>query len=133
MCRMEKSTAEKRVVTREAKTWKSHVNATIRRIRSQCGILRLGAPLTLQTDKERSGGVLALARRSQERRIVIMARILPLIGAQIFLAALGCFAQTVSLPEPPSVGAKNHVVSLTLHAVNENGRDGFAFDGKTVA
>jgi suppressor of ftsI len=50
------------------------------------------------------------------------------IGAQIFLTALS-YAQTVSLPEPPQVGAKNHVVSLTLHAVNENGKDAFAFDG----
>jgi suppressor of ftsI len=31
------------------------------------------------------------------------------------------------------VQAKNHVVSLTLHAVNENGRDAFAFDGASVA
>jgi len=31
------------------------------------------------------------------------------------------------------VQAKNHVLSLTLHAVNENGRDAFAFDGETVA
>ncbi len=60
------------------------------------------------------------------------ALILLVIGAQIFLAALGC-AQTVSLPEPPQVRAKNHVVSLTLHAVNENGRDAFAFNGATVA
>jgi suppressor of ftsI len=58
--------------------------------------------------------------------------ILLLIGAQVFLAALG-WAQTVSLPEPPQVRAKNHVISLTLHAVNENGRDAFAFDGGKVA
>src|SRR3981081_3033004 len=55
-----------------------------------------------------------------------------LIGAQIFLAALGC-AQTVSLPEPPQVRAKNHIISLTLHAVNQNGRYAFAFDGRKVA
>ncbi len=48
------------------------------------------------------------------------------------LAALGG-TQTVSLPEPPQVQAQNHVVSLTLHAVNENGRDAFAFDGNAVA
>ena len=60
------------------------------------------------------------------------ARILLVAGAQIFLAALGC-AQTVSPPEPPQVRAKNHVLSLTLHAVNENGRDAFAFDGGKVA
>src|ERR1700756_5096344 len=48
------------------------------------------------------------------------------------LSAIGC-AQTLSLPEPPQVGATNHVVSLTLHAVNENGRDAFAFNGETVA
>jgi FtsP/CotA-like multicopper oxidase with cupredoxin domain len=60
------------------------------------------------------------------------ARILFFAGAQIFLPALGC-AQTVSLPEPSQVRATGHVVSLTLHAVNENGRDAFAFDGTTVA
>jgi suppressor of ftsI len=60
------------------------------------------------------------------------ARILLLIGAQIFLPALGR-AQTVPLPEPPQVRASHHVVSLTLHAVNENGRDAFAFDGASVA
>jgi FtsP/CotA-like multicopper oxidase with cupredoxin domain len=31
------------------------------------------------------------------------------------------------------VRAKNHVESLTLHAVNDNGRDAFAFDGANVA
>ena len=61
-----------------------------------------------------------------------ITRILILIGAQVFIPALGC-AQTASLPEPPQVRGKNHVVSLTLHAVNENGRDTFAFDGGTVA
>jgi len=35
--------------------------------------------------------------------------------------------------DPPQVRAKNHVASLTLSAVNENGRDAFAFDGETVA
>jgi suppressor of ftsI len=43
------------------------------------------------------------------------------------------FGQAVSLPEPPEVHAKDHVVSLTLRAVNENGRDAFAFNGATVA
>ena len=54
------------------------------------------------------------------------------LWVQIFIAVYGA-AQTVSLPEPPQVRAKNHVVSLTLDAVNENGRDAFAFDGVTVA
>jgi len=60
------------------------------------------------------------------------AHILLLIAAQMFLAAWG-WAQKVSLPEPPQVRAKDHVVSLTLHAVNENGRDAFAFNGRTIA
>lgn len=73
---------------------------------------------------------------------VIKARILRLIGVQIIgaqiigvqiILANPCHAQTVSLPELPQVRATNHVVSLTLHAVNENGRDAFAFDGATVA
>ena len=49
-----------------------------------------------------------------------------------FLSALGS-AQTVPLPQPPQVRGKHHIVSLTLHAVNENGRDAFAFNGETVA
>jgi suppressor of ftsI len=57
---------------------------------------------------------------------------LPFFLGVMFLAALG-YAQTAPLPEPPQVHARNHVVSLTLHAVNENGRDAFAFEGETVA
>src|SRR6202049_398598 len=60
------------------------------------------------------------------------ARTLPLVAVQIFLATLS-WAQTVSLPEPPQVRAKNNVVSLTLHAVNVDGRDAFAFEGQPVA
>jgi len=55
-----------------------------------------------------------------------------ILGAQIFLAAMG-WTQAIRLPEPPQVGAQNHVIALTLHAVNENGRDAFAFNGATVA
>ncbi len=60
------------------------------------------------------------------------AHILLLMSAQMFLPALGR-TQTVLLRDPPQVRAKNHAVSLTLHAVNQNGRDAFAFDGATVA
>jgi len=49
-----------------------------------------------------------------------------------FVAAVA-YAQTVSLPEPPQVGAQNQVLSLALHAVNDNGRDAFAFNGTTSA
>jgi suppressor of ftsI len=61
-----------------------------------------------------------------------MTRAVAFVAAQIVLGAV-CFAQTADAPEPPQVQAKNHVVSLTLHAVNENGRDAFAFDNRTVA
>jgi len=57
---------------------------------------------------------------------------LPVFLSVMSLSILGC-AQAVSLPEPPQVQAQNHVVSLTLQAVNESGRDAFAFDGKAVA
>src|SRR5690242_12155532 len=57
---------------------------------------------------------------------------LPFLPGVMFLSALGC-AQIFSLPEPPQVRAKNQVASLTLHAVNENGRDAFALDGGKVA
>ena len=56
----------------------------------------------------------------------------PLLIGVVFISAF-CCAQRVSLPQPPQVLAKNHIVSVTLHAVNENGRDAFAFNGKTVA
>ncbi len=62
----------------------------------------------------------------------MMTTKLPFFVSVICLSALGC-AQMRSLPQPPRVQAKNHVLSLTLHAVNENGRDAFAFDGETVA
>ena len=61
-----------------------------------------------------------------------MTRKLLIASAQVFLAAVG-WAQTIALPEPPQVQAKHGVVSLTLYAVNENGRDAFAFNGETVA
>ena len=54
------------------------------------------------------------------------------LSMPVFLAAYGS-AQTVGVPEPPHVRATNHVVSLTLEAVNEDGRDAFAFEGETVA
>jgi suppressor of ftsI len=57
---------------------------------------------------------------------------LPLLIGVVCLSAFSC-AQGVSLPQPPQVHAKNHVVSVTLHAVNKNGKDAFAFNGKTVA
>jgi FtsP/CotA-like multicopper oxidase with cupredoxin domain len=56
----------------------------------------------------------------------------PLLIGVVFISTF-CCAQGVSLPQPPQVRAKNHLVSVTLHAVNENGRDAFAFNGKTVA
>lgn len=57
---------------------------------------------------------------------------LPLFIGIVCLSAFSC-AQNILLPQPPQVHAKNHVVSVTLHAVNENGKDSFAFNGKTVA
>ena len=60
------------------------------------------------------------------------AHMLVFIAGQIFPLALG-YAQSVPLPEPPRVRASRHVVSLTLHAVNDNGRDAFGFNGASVA
>src|SRR5258705_10457480 len=61
-----------------------------------------------------------------------MTKTLFAIVAEVFLAILGS-AQTIGLPEPPQVSAKNHVVTLTLRAVNDNARDIFAFNGGTDA
>src|SRR3954454_8097616 len=42
-------------------------------------------------------------------------------------------AQSVLLPQPPRVRARDHVVSLALHAVNQDGRDALAtLHGGTV-
>jgi suppressor of ftsI len=60
-----------------------------------------------------------------------MTSVLLILSVQMLLTVRS-FGQAVSLPEPPQVQAKDHVVSLTLHAVNENGRDAFAFGGATV-
>jgi suppressor of ftsI len=45
--------------------------------------------------------------------------------------AAQCQAQSV-LPDPPQVSSKHRVARLALHAVNEHGRDAFAFNGETV-
>src|SRR5258705_10062027 len=55
-----------------------------------------------------------------------------LMCSQVLLPALGR-TKAVPIPEHPQVRENNHVVSLTLHAVNENGGDAFAFDGANVA
>src|SRR5258708_30660719 len=78
------------------------------------------------------GGFVVMGLSVVNQRSRKGAPTLLVIGAQIFLAALR-WAQTVSLPEPPPVRAENHVVSLPLHALNENGRDAFAFNGPPAA
>jgi suppressor of ftsI len=60
------------------------------------------------------------------------AQIPVLIAVQMLLTTFS-WTQGVSLPEPPQARANNHVVSLTLRAVNENGRDAFKFNAETVA
>jgi hypothetical protein len=56
MCEMDKNTAGMRAVTREAKTWKSHVNATTWRVHARFGSLCLAPVLTWPVDKDRYGG-----------------------------------------------------------------------------
>src|SRR5437660_12107781 len=99
------------------------------RRRLALGKIRRVPPLVIGRRWVELEGISCLIRNQKTRK---WAHILFLIGAEIFLAGLGC-SQNVSLPEPPQVRAKNHVVSLTLHAVNENGRDAFAFNGANVA
>jgi suppressor of ftsI len=66
-----------------------------------------------------------------EGKLVAITGILS-AGTLMFAAGLAC-AQVVSLPESPQVRARDHVVSLTLEAVNENGRDAFVYKGAGVA
>src|SRR5258708_8662358 len=56
MYRVEKSTAERRVDSKEAKTWKSRVSVTIRRVRSRFGSLRLAVVPAWTADSGGSGG-----------------------------------------------------------------------------
>src|SRR5579863_3475641 len=66
-------------------------------------------------------------------RQIKFAALISMLGLTVMFLSDLDGAQTVSLPDPPQVQAKNHVVSLTLRAMNENGRDAFSFDGQTVA
>jgi hypothetical protein len=50
MYQMEKNIAEKSVATREAKTWKSHANATIWHVHSRFGRSRLEVLATSPPD-----------------------------------------------------------------------------------
>jgi hypothetical protein len=54
---MERSIVERRVVTQEAKTWKSRVSAIIHCVRSPFGSLRGAVPLTWSTDQHADSGV----------------------------------------------------------------------------
>jgi suppressor of ftsI len=70
------------------------------------------------------------ARSTQTRATTVLWLII--FAARIVFTS-SVLAQSVPMPESPQVRAKNHVVSLTLEAVNENGRDAFAFEGVAVA
>ena len=61
----------------------------------------------------------------------MVARLLALVVQCTFSASL-CCAQNVLSPEPPEVSARSHVATVSLHAVNENGRDAFSFNGATI-
>jgi hypothetical protein len=56
MLQMEKNTAENRVATQEARTWKSRVNATIRCVRLHFGTSHLEVSLTWPADSDMVGG-----------------------------------------------------------------------------
>ncbi|MGA2354004.1 MAG: multicopper oxidase family protein [Terriglobales bacterium] len=75
-----------------------------------------------------NGGYVELSNRKMSK----CAHIALLLAAPILFTVLA-WAQNSSLPQPPQVGAKHHVVSLSLHAVNKNDRDAFSFDGEMVA
>jgi len=53
-------------------------------------------------------------------------------GAILLTVATSSWAQAVLVSEPPQVSSHNHVVVLTLRAVNVKGRDAFVFDDKPI-
>ena len=65
-------------------------------------------------------------------RILLFAPIVALTCGVILFSSRG--NQSLPLPKPPELRARNHELSLTLHAVADaNGRDAFAFNGRNVA
>ncbi len=72
-----------------------------------------------------------MAERSRQRGNSLQVGLLQ--GATLLFLSATTAAQIVSVPEPPQVRATHHVLSLTLHAVHENGRDAFGFNGATSA
>jgi suppressor of ftsI len=82
-------------------------------------------PVPASGDKEMQEAEVQIQRGRLKRQVLMNA-------IQLFLAALAC-AQTVPLPETPQVRATNHIASLTLRAVSQNGRNAFAFGGDVVA
>jgi len=56
-----------RAVTREAKTSKSRVNATIWHVRSRFGGLHLAVPLTWPTDNDGFGGARSVGPSKENR------------------------------------------------------------------
>lgn len=72
-----------------------------------------------------------MTQRSRQKGNFLQLRFLQ--GAMLLFLTATTSAQIVSLPEPPQVRATHHVLSLALHAVQENGRDAFGFNGATSA
>ena len=65
-------------------------------------------------------------------RILLFAALVALTCGVILFSSRG--NQSLRLPKPPELRARNHELSLTLHAVADaNGRDAFAFNGRNVA
>jgi hypothetical protein len=90
---MEKNTAEKRVVTREAKTWKSRVNAIIRRVHSHFASSRLEAPLTWPADN-------GIGRTHKPRRGSAAGElIVKLLKQSLSLLLSGCLVLVTALQE----------------------------------
>ena len=66
------------------------------------------------------------------RRARLFVAIVTPVCALILISTRG--SQSLPLPRPPEVRARNRQLSLILHAVaNSNGRDSFAFNGAPVA
>ena len=107
------------------------LNATLVAAENAVGVVALGSGKSKEWTV-----LLRMANESRGTRILLLraTNALALVFSVVpsFFVTYGS-AQSVPLPDPPQVRAKDHVVSLTLEAVNENGRDAFAFAGVTVA
>jgi uncharacterized protein DUF3300 len=122
MWQLEKNTAENRVATQEARTWKSRVNATIRCVRLHFGTSHLEVSLTWPADSDMLGEPERTMRPAKEGLIVkLLKQSLSLLLSWCLVLATapeGFAVQAGQSSAPPPVQASPGTVQ-TAHQTPE--------------